>query len=218
MAAKAVAAVRREAGITDANAFIFTRKTVGLGTPEEVNLFGVAKRGVGVPAVDHGRVPSKHGEIATSSKLHYGIGDKIYLSQHPFRIVGTIKNWTVVAGVPNVMITTSDAQRLTFLGQPIVSAIAVTGTPRAVPAGTRYITNDVARRDFLRAVKNARAGIDLVGLLLWIVAGTIIGSVIYLSALEGCTTSRCSRRRERRAAWYWSIWFRKRCSSHSCPP
>ena len=46
------------------------------------------------------------------------------------------------------------------------------------------MTNDVARGDLLRAVKNARAGIDLVGLLLWIVAGTIIGSVIYLSALE----------------------------------
>jgi putative ABC transport system permease protein len=44
--------------------------------------------------------------------------------------------------------------------------------------------NAEARRDLLRAVSNARSGINLIGLLLWLVAATIIGSVIYLSALE----------------------------------
>ncbi len=80
--------------------------------------------------------------------------------------------------------TVPDAQAIAFVGQPIISAVAVKGTPRAVPPGTRFMSNDVARRDLLRAVKNARAGINLVGLLLWFVAATIIGSVIYLSALE----------------------------------
>ena len=46
------------------------------------------------------------------------------------------------------------------------------------------MNNADARRDLLRAMSNARSGIDLIGLLLWLVAATIIGSVIYLSALE----------------------------------
>ena len=46
------------------------------------------------------------------------------------------------------------------------------------------MNNADARRDLLRATSNARSGIELIGLLLWLVAATIIGSVIYLSALE----------------------------------
>jgi putative ABC transport system permease protein len=179
-----VEAVRSETGITDANAVVFSRKTVGLGSPKEVNLFGVERRGVAVPAVDRGRAPRESGEIVVSTRLHYGIGDKVLLSGKPFRVVGTISNSTVVAGVPNVLVTLTDAQTIAFVGQPIISAVAVKGTPRAVPPGTRFMNNADARRDLLRAVSNARSGIDLIGLLLWLVAATIIGSVIYLSALE----------------------------------
>jgi len=179
-----IADVRREPGVTDANAIIFSRKTVGLASPLEVNLFGVASRGVAVPVVDHGRGPTKSGEIVVSTTLRSHIGNTVYLARTPFRVVGSIDNWTAVAGVSNVMVTLADARRLAFLDEPIISAIAVSGTPRAVPRGTRYMTNAVAEQDLLRAVRNARAGIALVDILLWIVAGTIIGSVIYLSALE----------------------------------
>jgi putative ABC transport system permease protein len=176
--------VRREPGVTDANAIIFSRKTVGLISPLEVNLFGVASRGVAVPVVDQGHGLTKSGEIVVSTSLHSHIGSTIYLGRMPFRIVGSIDNWTAVAGVPNVMVTLADAWRLAFLDEPIISAIAVSGTPRAVPRGTRYMTDALAKQDLLRAVRNARDGIALVDVLLWIVAGTIIGSVIYLSALE----------------------------------
>jgi putative ABC transport system permease protein len=182
--ASIVESVRREPGITDANPVIFSRKTVGIASLLEVNLFGVASRGVAVPVVDHGRGLAKSGEIVVSTKLNSPIGRTIYLARTPFRVVGGINNWTAMAGVPNVMVTLADARRLAFLDEPIISAIAVTGTPRAVPRGTRYMPSAVARRDLLRALKNARAGIALVDVLLWIVAGTIIGSVIYLSALE----------------------------------
>jgi putative ABC transport system permease protein len=179
-----VEAVRSETGVLGANAVVFSRKTVGVGSPKEVNLFGVERRGVAVPAVDHGRAPRESGEIVVSTRLHYGIGDKVLLSGKPFRVVGTISNSTVVAGVPNVLVTLTDAQTIAFVGQPIISAVAVKGTPRGVPPGTRFMRNAEARRDLLRAVSNARSGINLIGLLLWLVAATIIGSVIYLSALE----------------------------------
>jgi putative ABC transport system permease protein len=179
-----VAAVRGETGVTAASAVIFSRKTVGLGSPKEVNLFGVESDGVAVPAVDHGRAPRASDEIVVSTTLHYDIGDEIVVSGEPFRVVGTIANWTAVAGVPNVLVTLNDAKQIAFVGQPIISAVAVKGTPRAVPPGTRFMNNADARRDLLRATSNARSGIELIGLLLWLVAATIIGSVIYLSALE----------------------------------
>jgi putative ABC transport system permease protein len=182
--ASTVDAVREEPGVADANGVIFSRKTVEGGSPEEVNLFGVERHGVGVPVVDHGRGPRESGDIVVSTTLHHGVGDEILLSGKPFRVVGTISNWTVVAGVPNVLVTLTDAQETAFVDQPIISAVAVRGTPRTVPPGTRFMSNADARPDLLRAVANARSGIELVGLLLWIVAATIIGSVIYLSALE----------------------------------
>lgn len=179
-----VDAVRADPGITDANPVIFSRKTVGTDSPEEVNLFGAALDGVGVPAPDDGRGLEAVGEIVVSGELDYDVGDEILVSEEPFEVVGTISEWTAVAGVPNVMITIEDAQRLSFLDQPIISAIAVTGAPEALPDGVEFMSDDVAREDLLRAVENARAGINLVGFLLWIVAGTIIGSLLYLSALE----------------------------------
>ncbi len=177
-------AVRRQPGVHEANGFIFSRKTVGVAADKEVNLFGVGSRGVAVPSVDKGRGPRRSGEATVSTRLHYGIGDKFFLSGREFVVVGTIGNWTAVAGVPNVFVGLADAQKIAFVGQPIVSAVAVKGTPTNVPAGTTFMSNSVARKDLLRSVKNARSGIDLVGLLLWVVAATIIGSVIYLSALE----------------------------------
>ena len=56
-----VAAAAKQSGVTAANPFIFSRKTMGLGTPEEVNLFGSAASGPGVPKVDTGRVPTAAG-------------------------------------------------------------------------------------------------------------------------------------------------------------
>jgi putative ABC transport system permease protein len=186
MLASTLDAVRKDPGVTGSNPLIFSRRTVGVGTKSltELNLFGVASSGVGVPPVDHGRAPNTSGEIVVSTTLHDHIGKAISVSGRPFRVVGTISNWTAVAGVANGFVTIADAQKLAFLGQPIISAVAVTGTPRALPPGTRFIRNAEARNDLLRPVGNARDGINLVGRLLWFVAATIIGSVIYLSALE----------------------------------
>jgi len=186
MLASTLDAVRHEPGITEANPMIFSRRTVGVGTKSltELNMFGVATSGVGVPRVDHGRAATAPSEIVVSTTLHDPIGKTIVVSGTPFRVVGTISNWTAVASVSNAYVTLADAQQLGFFGQPIISAIAVTGTPRTLPAGTRFIRNSEARNDLLRPVGNAREGIDLVGRLLWFVAATIIGSVIYLSALE----------------------------------
>ncbi len=46
------------------------------------------------------------------------------------------------------------------------------------------MTNDEAREDILRPLQNAAQSIDFVRILLWIVAACIVGSIVYLSAME----------------------------------
>ena len=56
--------------------------------------------------------------------------------------------------------------------------------PRPVPAGYKAVDRDGAVADLLRPLKVAVNAITIVAVLLWIVAALIVGSVIYLSALE----------------------------------
>jgi putative ABC transport system permease protein len=180
----ALADVRAVPGVRAATPMVFGRKSVGLASPEEVNVFGTTGPGLRSPAVDAGRQPRSRGEIVVSSTLGYGIGDRITLSGRRFEVVGRVNAWTAVAGVPNVMITIADAQELVFAGMPVVSAIAVYGAPVSAPQGLVFIDNTAAKADLLRPLGNGTSAIGLVAFLLWIVAAAIVGSVVYVSTLE----------------------------------
>jgi putative ABC transport system permease protein len=174
--------IRAVEGVTDATPLVFSRKSGG-DSAEEINLIGADGTGVGVPHVDEGRRP-EDGEVVVSTALSSEIGDELLVSGTRFEVVGTIDDWTAIAGVPNVFLTRGDAQRIAFSGVPIVSAVAIEGTPRQAVEGTKVLTNREVRSDLLRPVRNAMGAIDMVAVLLWIVAASIIGSVVYLSTLE----------------------------------
>ena len=170
-------------GVRDATPVVFSRKSVSGSSAEEINLIGADGAGVGVPHVDEGRRP-EDGEVVVSSALASDIGDDLLLSGTRFEVVGTIDDWTAVAGVPNVLLTRGDAQRIAFSGLPIVSAVAIEGAPRHDVEGTKVLTDREVRDDLLRPVRKALGAIDMVAVLLWAVAASIIGSVVYLSTLE----------------------------------
>ncbi len=71
-----------------------------------------------------------------------------------------------------------------YSGQSIVSSIGILGTPAEAPDGFRTIDRAGAVDDLMRPMIAAVAAITLMAVLLWIVAALIVGSVIYLSALE----------------------------------
>ena len=52
------------------------------------------------------------------------------------------------------------------------------------PSGFRLVERDEAIDDLLRPISAARQAITFLAVLLWVVAALIVGSVIYLSALE----------------------------------
>jgi putative ABC transport system permease protein len=91
---------------------------------------------------------------------------------------------TILAGIPFVFVSTSEAQDLVFRSGDVISAVLVDGQVRSVPDGTVAIPVDDVAQDTLNPLDGAIASIDLVRALLWVVAAIIIGAVVYLSALE----------------------------------
>jgi putative ABC transport system permease protein len=149
-----------------------------------VTAFGAPERGPGMPRVSEGHAPSKRDEVAVSSALGRHIGETLQIGAHVLRIVGIVPNSTALAKIPNIFLTTQGLQQVAYNGQPMVTSIGVVGTPRALPDG--YLTYDRtgAVKDLVRPLKVAVTSISIVTVLLWIVAALIVGSVVYLSALE----------------------------------
>lgn len=162
--------------------FTSTTRTTDDGT-EPIAVFGVEPGGVGSPAVDDGTALQSEGQVVVDSSIG-DVGDSFELGGRSFDIVGRIDSATVLAGQPSVYITITDLQQIAFSGAAVITSVAVRGAPTSAPDGLRIVTLDQAREDLLRPIAPAKQTITLLSVLLWIVAGCIIGSVIYLSALE----------------------------------
>lgn len=149
-----------------------------------VTAFGAPERGPGMPKVSQGNPPSKPDEVAASSALGRHIGDTLQVGAHVLRIVGIVPNSTALAKIPNIFLTTQGLQQVAYNGQPMVTSIGVVGKPQHLPDG--YLTYDRkgAVKDLVRPLKVAVTSISIVAILLWVVAALIVGSVVYLSALE----------------------------------
>ncbi|WP_454561529.1 ABC transporter permease [Mycobacterium haemophilum] len=149
-----------------------------------VTAFGAPERGPGMPRVSQGRPPSTPDEVATSSTLDRHVGDDLQVGAHTLRIVGIVPNSTALAKVPNIFLTTEGFQRLAYNGQPTVTSIGVVGNATQLPTGYQTADRRVAVNDLMRPLKVAVDAITILAVLLWVVAALIVGSVVYLSALE----------------------------------
>jgi putative ABC transport system permease protein len=153
-------------------------------TGRNITAFGAPERGPGMPAVSEGRVPSKPDEVATSSVLGRHVGDTIQIGVYTLQIVGIVPNSTALAKIPNVFLTIEGLQRVSYNGQHLVTSIGIRGTPQELPEGYQTFDRTGAVDDLLRPLKVAVNSISLIAILLWVVAVLIVGSVVYLSALE----------------------------------
>jgi len=169
-------------GITSADPIIYVHQTIG-DEPKDINLFGVVRGGIGEPTVKHGRQLTGAGEAIADSSLGVDVGDRISMGGKEWGIVGVTDRITINGGIPTVFIGLDDAQSLLRLG-PIASAIVATGTPTASIDGLRFMTQAEAKTDILRPLQNVAQSINFVKVLLWVVAACIIGSIVYLSAME----------------------------------
>lgn len=154
------------------------------GSARSVNVFGAPEKGPGMPAMESGRPPSAAHEAAVSNTMEKPIGATIEVGSRNLQIVGIVDDSTALAGQSNVFLTVNGAQTLLFSGQQLISSIGVVGPPERAPAGFKLIGRQGAIDDLLRALTGARQAMSLMAGLLWVVAAMIVGSMIYMSALE----------------------------------
>jgi putative ABC transport system permease protein len=172
-------------GVREADPLIVLRQTyLAGGKPKDVTLIGFRADGLGMPPVARGRPPRATHEIAVDSSAGFELGRRFVVGSTEFSVVGVTEGLHFFAGLPAAYVPLSDAQEVAFGGGDFVTAFVTKGVPtRSIP-GLKVTGNENARQDLMRPLLSAIQTIDLCQLLLWVVAAAIIGSVVYLSALE----------------------------------
>ncbi len=171
-------------GVERADPIVSIRHAIESSPVTDVYLVGARPNGLGMPAVSAGRQPRARGEAVLDARAGRKVGDRVALGGRTFDVVGLVRGVTVWAGVPAMFVTLADAQDLVFAGARSATAIVVSGTPQARRVGLSIVDADRARADLKRPLANAITTIDLLRFFLWIVAAAIVGSVLYVSALE----------------------------------
>jgi putative ABC transport system permease protein len=179
-----LAAVRRSSGVQDADPFVAIGATIPGDTPKHVMMIGTVPGGVGSPKVDDGRAPRAVGEVAVGDRLGKDIGDRFRMGARDLEVVGIVDGSSLFGGMPNVWLTMEDVQALTFGGAPLYTAVAIRGHAAEAPAGMKIASISETSTDLLQSLGSGQQTIDFLAILLWIIAACIVGSVIYLSALE----------------------------------
>jgi putative ABC transport system permease protein len=182
--ADAVAEIAASPGVERASPLVNIQDTIELPAATDAYLVGYEPGGVGEPDVRGGRPVERRGEAVVSSLLGRDVGETFTYRGDEYEVVGEIGGVTVFAGKPLVYVHVDDVRDAVFQGLPLATAVVVEGIPDSVPAGLRVVTNDEAEDDLLRPLEDPIGSIDLFRILLWVVAASIVGLVLYLSALE----------------------------------
>ena len=178
-------AVARLGGVEEAIPLVYVNAIMqDRSSPVNINVYGVPDHGLGAPPITEGRPATKLGEVAVSTTLGRSIDDDIEVAGVKLRIVGLVRKSTTLAGQPNAFATVNEAQQLVFSGQPVVSTVGLRGTPANPPDGYRIVNRADAIDDMVRPLHGAQLAMSYMAYLLWAVAALIVGSLIYLSALE----------------------------------
>jgi putative ABC transport system permease protein len=176
--------INRHPGVTRAAPVVSIRHAIETSPTSDVYVVGARPGGLGAPQVRRGRPPQATGEAVLDTRANREIGDRFGLGGRDFVVVGLVRDTSVWAGVPLMFVTLTDAQELVFAGARSATAVVVQGTPLALPPGLEALTSAEAEADMKRPLANAIVTIDLLRLFLWVVAAAIVGSVLYVSALE----------------------------------
>ena len=69
-------------------------------------------------------------------------------------------------------------------GKPLITAVVTSGTPAKVPAGLVVLSSAAVVNDTVGQLRTAVTSIDNTRWLMWLVAAAIVGSMLYVAALE----------------------------------
>jgi putative ABC transport system permease protein len=160
--------------------------TVDQVEPKALLIFGVEPGKLGSPEPKIGTALSGPGQIVIDDSLGYRVGETVPLGELQLTVVGMVHGASILAGTPTAFVSLGDSQTLLTQDKPIISAI-LTDAPRdsfSSLAGTRAVSRSSIRDDAMRLLKDAQKTISMIMAMLWGVAALIVGSAVYLSALE----------------------------------
>jgi putative ABC transport system permease protein len=174
----------RQPGVEKASPLLLLRFSVQTSSLRYIGVVGAEPGGVGAPEVLDGRPLRGNGEVVADKALDVGVGKILTIGGQPLRVVGRTDGVTYFAGQPAVFVSLHDAQNLGVENQPLATAIVVRGHVLTPPPGTHVQSNEEVFTDLRRPMKSAGGTIDMMRILLWIVAAGIIGSILYIQAIE----------------------------------
>jgi putative ABC transport system permease protein len=178
------AKVAKLPGVRRAEPVMVFRTVVQKNGTHDLNLIGVQPGGIADPTVKQGRGLQRNGELLVDDSVGFKVGDRVEIAHRPFTVVGRTHGLTYFAGTPVAFMSIRDLQSSGLYGAKLASAIVVQGSPTNAPPGYRSLTNTEVSQDLRRPLKSPSQTIDFLRVLLWVVAAGIIGSVLYLQAIE----------------------------------
>jgi len=169
-------------GVEHAEAMIAGRDTID---GKWVNVLGYDDGGnVEKTPLTSGRMPVGPGEVVVEDILGHRLGDTIAVGGELFVVVGVAHGLAFNFGAPTVLMPVAEVQRVLLGGQPLIGAVAVTGTPTTIPPGVRSMTSAAVEADMHLGMDQSLQIVTILDGLLWVIAAAIIASMVYLSTLE----------------------------------
>ena len=181
----AVDTIRNSPGVTAAAPVLIVHENVHEPKIAPLNVTGFVPGSLGQPPIAKGRLPAATGELAVDRTFPGArLGQKIELSGTEFTVVGLTHGLSINAGQAMAFGLLDDVESLVFPRAAVASAIITRGVPEHLPPGYMARSMRDTVTDTLRPVDNSIASLRTAELLMLAVAGLVIGSVVYLSALE----------------------------------
>jgi putative ABC transport system permease protein len=173
-----------DTGVDLAAPVVILHSSVEGDPPRDVNVIGYEPGAFVAATVSTGRDLQGRGEAVADVALDLAVGDTIVVGGVVLDVVGLAEQVTWYFGTPTVFVAAADAQAMAFRGEPLAMTIATRGTPQALPSGVRVMDDAAVIADLERPLASSTETIRLLNGLLWVVAAGVIGSMIYLSAIE----------------------------------
>ncbi len=181
-------AVAREPGVRRASAVLFAPEQVvtvsGTTNPLTVNLMGVQPGGLGDPRVAVGHGFTGPDQAVVDSRVKAPVGSELELGGRGYEVVGVVDGRTMDGGIPIVFMPLAAVQQAVTGGRPLITGVAVDGTPASAPAGLVVLAPSTVVSETVGALGSAVSSINNTRSLMWIVAAAIVASMLYVAALE----------------------------------
>ena len=176
--------VASQPNVHGADPVLLMRSSITTKSVRDLNLVGIPPGGIVRPTLTSGRALRAPGDIVADASLGLRLGSAVRMFGRGFTVVGRTSGVTYFAGTPVAFVPLADLQAAALSGAPLANAVVVHGSITSAPAGYRLLTNAAVRADLGRPMRKATQTINFVMTLLWIVAAGIIGSILYLQAIE----------------------------------